>query len=172
VADWPGGIYFSPTFAGSRPGALSAAAWAAMVSIGESGYLEAARRILETTAWLKEEMRKIPEIEVIGDPLFLIAFRSDVLNIYQIMEFMTQRNWGLNGLHLPPSVHLCVTLRHTQPGVKERFIADLKEAIEYVKEHPEASAGLGPIYGMASAIEMRGMVKQVLNWVMDLLYEV
>lgn len=172
VADWPGGIYFSPTFAGSRPGALSAAAWAAMVSIGENGYLEAARRILETTAWLKEEMRKIPEIEVIGDPLFLIAFRSERLNIYQIMEFMTRRNWGLNGLHLPPGVHLCVTLRHTQPGVKERFISDLKEAIAYVQEHPEASEGLGPIYGMASAVEMRGMVRQVLNWVMDLLYEV
>ena len=30
------------------PGALSAACWAAMVSIGEQGYLEAARRILET----------------------------------------------------------------------------------------------------------------------------
>lgn len=172
VTDWPGGIYFSPTFAGSRPGALSAAAWAAMVSIGENGYLEAARRILETTAWLKEELRRIPEIEVIGDPLFLIAFRSDTLNIYQVLEYMTQRNWGLNGLHLPPSVHLCVTLRHTQAGVKERFIADLKDAIAYVKEHPEASEGLGPIYGMASMVEMRGMVKQVLNWVMDLLYEV
>ncbi len=170
--DWPGGIYFSPTFAGSRPGALVAAAWAALVSMGESGYLEAARRILETTGWLKENMREIPEIEIIGDPLFLIAFRSATLNVYQIMEYMTQRQWGLNGLHLPASVHLCVTLRHTLPGVRERFISDLKDAVAYVREHPEASAGLGPIYGMASAVEMRGMVKEVLGWVMDLLYEV
>ena len=29
--DWPGGLYFSPTFAGSRPGALIAACWAALV---------------------------------------------------------------------------------------------------------------------------------------------
>ena len=43
IADWPGGLYCSPTFAGSRPGALSAACWAAMVSIGEEGYLEADR---------------------------------------------------------------------------------------------------------------------------------
>ena len=28
IADWPGGFYFSPTFAGSRPGALTAACWA------------------------------------------------------------------------------------------------------------------------------------------------
>jgi len=34
VTDWPGGLYLSPTFAGSRPGALAATCWAAMVSIG------------------------------------------------------------------------------------------------------------------------------------------
>ncbi len=50
VTDWPGGLYLSPTFAGSRPGALSAECWAALVSIGERGYLDAARRILETGA--------------------------------------------------------------------------------------------------------------------------
>jgi glutamate/tyrosine decarboxylase-like PLP-dependent enzyme len=172
VPDWPGGIYFSPTFAGSRPGALSATAWAALVSTGERGYLDAARRILETTSWLKAKMREIPELEIIGDPLFLIAFWSETLNVYQIMEYMTQRQWGLNGLHLPASVHLCVTLRHTQPGVKERFVEDLRAAVEHVKAHPEASAGLGPIYGMASAVEMHGMVKEVLGWVMDMLYEV
>jgi hypothetical protein len=77
----------------------------------------------------------------------------------------------LNGLHLPPSVHICITLRHTQPGVKERFIEDLKAAIENVKQNPGAPEGLGPIYGLASAVEMRDMVKEILNWCMDLLYE-
>ena len=171
VTDWPGGIYISPTIAGSRPGGLIAAAWAAMVSMGEAGYLEAAGRILETTDWLKQEMRGIEELEVIGDPLFLVAFKSEQLNVYQIMEYMSQRNWGLNGLHLPPSVHICVTLRHTQSGVKEQFLEDLKAAVAFVKEHPEASEGLGPIYGMASTIGTRGLVKEVFNWAMDLLYQ-
>ena len=45
--DWPGGLYATPTFAGSRPGGLSAACWAAMVAFGESGYLDASRRILD-----------------------------------------------------------------------------------------------------------------------------
>ena len=172
VTDWPGGFYVSPTFAGSRPGALIAVAWAAMVSLGEKGYLDAAQRILETTAWLKQEMGKIPDIDMIGDPLFMVAFQSETLNVYQIMEYMTKRNWGLNGLHLPPSVHLCVTLRHTQKGIKERFLEDFKEAVAYVKEHPEASEGMGPIYGMASTVETRGLVKPVFNWFMDLLYTV
>jgi len=78
----------------------------------------------------------------------------------------------LNGLYLPAGVHLCVTLRHTEPGVKERFIADLKAAVEYVKQNPAAPEGLGPLYGMAGTVEMRGMVKEVLGWCMDLLFQV
>ncbi len=172
TTDWPGGLYFSPTLAGSRPGALSAACWAAMVTIGEKGYLRAAQAILETAAQIKQDIREIPELQIIGDPLFVIAFRSDKFDIFQVMEYMTRKNWGLNGLHLPPAAHLCVTLRHTQPGVAARFVADLKEAVAFVKEHPEASAGVGPVYGMASVVELRGMVTGLLNMYMDLLYQV
>jgi sphinganine-1-phosphate aldolase len=172
VTDWPGGLYFSPTMAGSRPGGLSAACWAAMVSMGESGYLEAARRILETAAWIKAEVRSMPDLEVIGDPLFVIAFRSASLNVYQILEAMAERGWALNGLHLPPSVHLCVTLRHTQPGVKETLTEDLRSAVESVRQNPRAPEGVGPVYGLAAAVETRGMVREILDWYMDTLYEV
>lgn len=170
--DWPGGLYFSPTFAGSRPGALSAACWAAMVSMGEAGYLRAAKAILETADKIKQGVREMPELQLCGDPLFVIAFMSDSLDIFQVMEQMTRKGWGLNGLHSPPAVHLCVTLRHTQPGVAEQFLTDLKEAIAYVKEHPDAPSGVGPIYGMASAVELRGMVSDLLKMYMDLLYQV
>ena len=37
TADWPGGLYLTPTFAGSRPGALSATCWAALLSMGSPG---------------------------------------------------------------------------------------------------------------------------------------
>lgn len=37
VTEWSGGLYVSPTIAGSRPGGLSAGAWAAMMSLGEEG---------------------------------------------------------------------------------------------------------------------------------------
>ncbi|HET7011036.1 MAG TPA: aminotransferase class V-fold PLP-dependent enzyme [Anaerolineales bacterium] len=172
ITDWPGGLYFSPTMAGSRPGGLSAACWAAMISMGESGYLEAARRILETAAWIKKEIRAIPDLEVIGDPLFVIAFRSSTLNIYQVLQAMSERGWSLNGLLLPPSVHLCVTLRHTGPGVKETLIEDLRASVDAVRHNPQAPEGVGPVYGLASAVETRGMVREILDWYMDTLYEV
>lgn len=37
VTEWSGGLYVSPTMAGSRPGGLIAGAWAAMMSLGEEG---------------------------------------------------------------------------------------------------------------------------------------
>jgi sphinganine-1-phosphate aldolase len=149
-----------------------AACWAAMVSIGEQGYLDAARRIFDTTDWITARLRQMPALHVIGEPIFLIAFTSPDLNVYQILAGMEARGWGLNGLHLPPSLHLCVTQRHTQPGVRERFVEDLAGVVEHVRQHPEAPSGVGPIYGMAASSEMRGAVTEVLNWYMDTQFKV
>ena len=172
ATDWPGGLYFSPTFAGSRPGALSAACWAAMVSIGEQGYLEATRRILETAATIRRGIEGIPDLHVLGDPLWVIAFGSKTLDIYKVMDLMARRKWNLNGLHKPPCVHICVTLRHTQPGVAERFVDDLKAAVEYVRANPDEEGGMAPVYGMAATLPFRGVVGDLLKRYMDLLYKV
>jgi sphinganine-1-phosphate aldolase len=171
ATDWPGGLYFSPTFAGSRPGALSAACWAALTSIGASGYLEATSKILETAEKIKEGIRKIPELRVFGDPLFVIAFASDTLNIYKLLDYMSRKKWSLNGLHKPSCVHICVTLRHTQPGVAERFLADLQEAVDFVKAHPEEKGAMAPVYGMAATLPLRGLVSDMLKKYLDLIYK-
>ena len=55
ATDWQGGIYASPTIAGSRPGGISAACWAALMYFGESGYVEATKQIIKTTRFLKSE---------------------------------------------------------------------------------------------------------------------
>lgn len=172
VGDWPGGLYFSPTFAGSRPGALSAACWAAMLSIGEEGYREATRRILETGEVIRNGICEIPELDVLGNPLWVIAFASKTLNIYKVMDFMGKRHWNLNGLHSPACVHIAVTLRHTQEGVAERFLADLRDAVEHVRAHPEEAGTMAPMYGMAATVPVTDVVGDVLNRYIDLLYEV
>jgi glutamate/tyrosine decarboxylase-like PLP-dependent enzyme len=171
ITEWPGGLYFSPTIAGSRPGGLSAACWAAMVALGEDGYVEATRRILETAVFIKKAIRGIPDLHILGDPLWVIAFTSDTVGIYQVMEQMGHRGWSLNGLHKPSAVHLAITLRHTQPGVAERFVRDLEEAVAYVKAHPDEMGSTAPVYGMAATIPMRGMVGELLERYIDALYE-
>jgi glutamate/tyrosine decarboxylase-like PLP-dependent enzyme len=170
-ATWAGGLYYSPTFAGSRPGALIAQCWAAMVTMGEDGYLDATRRILGTAAAIKEAVRAIDGLEVIGDPLFDIAWRSDEVNIWGVLDEMSNRGWSLNGLQDPPAMHLCVTLRHCQAGVVERFAADLAASVQHLREHPDAGHDLAPVYGMAQMTEMQGMVEAGIADYVDKLYE-
>lgn len=172
ATDWPGGLYFSPTIAGSRPGGLSAACWASMVAMGEQGYVEATRRILEAASTVKRGIEEIPELRLMGDPLWIIAFTSELLDIYRVMDFLTGRGWNLNGLHRPPGVHLALTLRHARPGIPERFIADLRDAVEHVKADPDARGGMAPVYGMAATLPFRGVVAELLKRYMDLYYKV
>lgn len=52
--EWNGGIYASPSIAGSRPGALIATTWASLVSMGRTGYMEAAKSIGEMQKIIKQ----------------------------------------------------------------------------------------------------------------------
>jgi glutamate/tyrosine decarboxylase-like PLP-dependent enzyme len=140
--------------------------------LGEQGYLEAARKILETAAYIRAEIQAIPELYVLGDPLFVIAFSSLSLDIYQVMERMAQRGWSLNGLHKPSCVHLCVTLRHTQPGVAERFTNDLRLSVAETRQNPDEKTGMAPVYGMAASLPLRSVVSDILKKYLDILYKV
>jgi hypothetical protein len=64
-----------------------------------------------------------------------------------------------------------VTLRQAQPGVAERFLADLQEAVNQVKQNPHAKGGLAPVYGLAATLPLRGVVSDMLKRYMDLLYK-
>ncbi|MEX2114792.1 MAG: aminotransferase class V-fold PLP-dependent enzyme [Pirellulales bacterium] len=170
IADWPGGLYYSPTFSGSRPGALSAACWAALVSMGESGYLAATKKILAAVATMRNGIESIPELFMLGRSLGPFAFGSESLNIYQVLDQMSGRNWALTGLLNPAAIHVSPTLRHTQPGVAERFVHDLKDSVTYVRDTPDIEGGMAPIYGLAASIPDRSIVHGMLKQVMDVYY--
>jgi len=172
VTDWPGGLYLSPTLAGSRSGAVSAECWAEMVSIGEQGYLEAARRILETGARIREGIAATPGLRVLGQPLWVVAFSAEEgVDVYQVMEEMGHRGWSLNGLQRPAAVHIAITLRHTLPGVAERFLADLADSVAQVRANPDVRTGMAPVYGLAASLDP-GFVHTMLGEYLDVIFEV
>jgi glutamate/tyrosine decarboxylase-like PLP-dependent enzyme len=173
ATEWPGGLYYSPTLAGSRPGALLAAAWAALLSVGEDGYLRATKAILETGAEIRDGISAINGLYVLGDPLWVIAFASHDVNIYEVMARMAEKGWSLNGLHHPPAVHIALTLRHTQPGVTERFLKDLAAVVADTRDAGgEATTGAAPMYGMAATFPARRAVNELMLRYIDRIYEV
>ncbi|MGA8370591.1 MAG: aminotransferase class V-fold PLP-dependent enzyme [Acidimicrobiales bacterium] len=171
TATWMGGLYYSPTFAGSRPGALSAECWAAMVAFGEEGYMAATKKILEAGEVIRKGIDDMPQLEVIGNPLWVIAFTSDSLDVYGISDQMGQRGWSLNGLQRPAAAHICVTLRHTQPGVADRFVSDLRDSVGALAGMPGAEGVMAPIYGMTGAVDTRATVEELLGRYADLMFK-
>ena len=170
--DWPGGIYFSPGLSGSRSGGLVAATWAAMVALGEQGYLEIARGIFETAAKIRAGVDAIPELEVIGEPTFLVAFRSPELNIYHVNDHLIAKGWRLNALHLPPALHFCVTRPNTASGIAERFVRDLREAVEYAKHPARAEPKSGALYGLGGTPAGNEVLDTLFTAALDAMYEV
>lgn len=171
VPDWPGGMYASPTAAGSRSGGLTAATWASMVYLGEEGYLQAARRIMDVADALKTGIGKIPELTVIGDPTFVISFRSDKVDIYHVNDFMKTRGWRYNCLHLPPALHFCVTMPQTAvAGLADRMVADLKEAVVYARSKEGTVAETTALYGLAGSLDGNKQVTELIYGVFDYLF--
>ncbi|HYM67825.1 MAG TPA: aspartate aminotransferase family protein [Patescibacteria group bacterium] len=170
--DWPGGVYLSPGLSGSRSGGLVAAAWAAMVSLGERGYLEIAKRIFETAATMRAGIDAIPELEVIGEPTFLVAFRAPDLNVYHVNDHLIARGWRLNALQFPPALHFCVTRPNTAPEVAEAFLDDLKDAVEYAKHPARAEPKSGALYGLGGTESGNEVLNMLFTAALDAMYEV
>ncbi len=172
--DWPGGLYLSPGLAGSRSGGLIAATWAAMVTTGRAGYLAAAQAILETGAEIREGVQAIDGLSVIGDPTFLIAFRADDpdVDVYLVNDALKNAGWRMNALQLPPALHFCVTRPNTKPGVAQAFLADLRAAVSYAREHRGTPAASGAMYGMGHTPAAHEALDSVMAGVLDAMHEV
>uniref|UniRef100_A0A669C5K3 sphinganine-1-phosphate aldolase n=1 Tax=Oreochromis niloticus TaxID=8128 RepID=A0A669C5K3_ORENI len=172
AADWQGGIYASPSIAGSRPGGIIAACWATMMYMGENGYVDATRKIVSTARKIKTEIRKIKGVFVFGDPeVSVVAIGSHDFDIFRLSNALTSKGWNLNTLQYPSSIHICCTVLHTQPGVADHFIRDVKEQVAIIMKNPkEKTTGKGAIYGMAQAIPDRSLVTEISRGFLDCLY--
>ncbi|MDE1880560.1 MAG: aspartate aminotransferase family protein [Euryarchaeota archaeon] len=165
---WPGGIYFSTTMAGSRPGGLVAAAWATLLALGEEGYLELAKKVLAAAKELRSGVAKVPGVHLMGQSPIVAAFRTEPQDVYQVMELLSQRGWFLNGLQNPPGLHLAVTLRQTPPAVVRSFLRDLRWAMKEAATG-SGTGGLAPVYGLASTMP-DDAVEEFLDSILDWMY--
>lgn len=178
--EWTGGIYASPSIAGSRPGALIAACWATMVHIGRDGYRAAAARILGAAQAVTEGIRsRVPELMLYGEPdLSVVCFGPKLaggapsINIYNVSDEMVSRGWNLNVLQGPPCVHICITYANAEAAAAS-FVSDLEASVAAVKTAPPGKykGGAGAIYGMAASIEDKSLVNEVAFGFLDTLYK-
>lgn len=173
IPDWPGGIYASPSMTGSRSGGLIASTWAAMVYLGEEGYLKAAEALLATADEIKRGIAEITELDLIGDPIFVISFRSDVVDVYHIHDFMKSKGWRFNILQLPPALHFGVTMPQTMvPDLAQRLVRDLRGGVEYACSAAGTPAQSGAMYALAGLVDGQAMQTEMIFSIFDYLYQI
>jgi glutamate/tyrosine decarboxylase-like PLP-dependent enzyme len=130
--NWPGGIYPSPTMTGSRAGGPIAAAWALMNYLGEEGYMDIARTVMETTVYLQAGINAIPGLKVLSDPeMSVFAIGSEALDVYELADELELKGWHLDRQHFPTCLHMTVNYMHA--AVKEEFLRDLAACAETVR---------------------------------------
>jgi sphinganine-1-phosphate aldolase len=116
-AEWPGGLFGSPSMSGSRPGGMIAAAWAALVGMGENGYMELARQIMSTTDQIKAGVRSIEGLYVLGEPdmtALAIGGRGGI-NIIAVADALESLGgWKMERQQTPPSIHMTVLPQHAR----------------------------------------------------------
>lgn len=172
--DWPGGIYISPTIAGSRNGSIIAGTWAAMLYFGKKKYTEITNKLLNYTQYLVKELEKMEDIYIIGKPnMTVIGIGSNKFDIYKLYQYMVGRNWNLNSLQFPPSLHICITYLHIEHDTGKQFIKDLKDGIEEIMNSPDRKcSGMGAIYGTSQKIPDRSIINEIGNFYQDLYYKI
>jgi len=144
-----------------------------MVSLGEAGYLTAARDIMRVADAFKAAIQKFDDLIVIGEPTFLVSFRSDTLDVFHINDFMKTRGWRFNCLQLPPALHFCVTLPQTRvSGLGAEFENDLAEGVAYAKKKAGTPAESSALYGMAGTVDGNQQVTELLCGVFDHMYSI
>ncbi|KAL6703318.1 Dihydrosphingosine phosphate lyase [Coniothyrium glycines] len=184
--DWSGGVYASPSIAGSRPGALIAGCWASLVKQGENGYIDACHKIVGGMKKIESAIREKPELasdlKVIGRPLVsVVAFLSNSLDIYDIADGMSAKGWHLNALQNPPAIHVAVTLPIV--AVVDKLIDNLVEVTEDIKEKERRRIAEGKgakgavkgdaaaLYGVAGSLPNKSVVVDLAKGFLDTLYK-
>ena len=185
TSTWPGGVYASPSMAGSRAGALIAGTWASLMKYGESGYISSCSSIITTARKVESGIREnFPDLYVLGEPkVSVVAFASKTVNIYDIADHMSELGWHLNPLQSPPAIHIACT-RLTQ-DVVEQFLADLRESVTAVKLKGKeeaakggkgaaakpAKSGTAALYGIAGSLPNKRVINDIAFGFVDTLYK-
>lgn len=165
-ADWPGGLYASPSMTGTRPGGPIAAAWAALMYAGEDGYKTIAKKTLDAAKAILDGIRETPGLQVLGEPGYSVfAFTSDTIDIYALGDALEARGWKLDRQQRPPSLHMMITPAHEH--LVGQFLADLREATLGLEKGTLTPEGSAAMYGMLGQIEVSEQIEQFLLQFMD-----
>jgi sphinganine-1-phosphate aldolase len=144
VDDWPGGKFATATLVGTRPGGGIAGAWATLQAMGEQGYVETARQIMEVVAGYRRGIERLG-LEVIGDPdLSILCFTSGDVDMLEVGAAMGERGWLPGLVREPHAMHLMLSMLHAP--AQEDYLRDLEASLAQVRSAGTTKANVDVTY--------------------------
>jgi glutamate/tyrosine decarboxylase-like PLP-dependent enzyme len=141
-ADWPGYTMLNSTMQSTKSGGPLAGAWAVVNTIGDDGYLELTRVVLDGVDRLVRGIDAIPQLSVVAPPdsTLVAVAADDSCDVFTITDAMTRAGWyvqpQLSFRGDRPTIHLSLSAA-TAPLVDE-FLDALRAAVT-------AAVAAGPI---------------------------
>ncbi len=128
TSNWLGGLYGSPSMAGTRPGGPIAAGWAVLHHLGEDGYLRLAADAHRAASALRHTIDTTPGIAVRGAPdATVMAFGADgsgIVDTFALGDALAERGgWYFDRQTPPDSLHATVHAGHA--SVIDELCTDL-----------------------------------------------
>ena len=132
TSNWLGGLYGSPSMAGTRPGGPIAAGWAVLHHLGEDGYLRLAAEAYCGRPALRRTIDATPGIAVRGAPdATVLAFGDDgsgAVDTFALGDALAERGgWFFDRQTPPDSLHATVHAGHA--AVIDELCADLAACV-------------------------------------------
>ncbi|KAF8374970.1 hypothetical protein PRIPAC_81399 [Pristionchus pacificus] len=134
LADWPGGMYSSPSISDCLDGSAIAATWTSLLSTGKSGFMEITQAVVEATKKLATLLAEVEGITILGSAdTVMVAFETEnSYDIYHIIEVMRGKGWPLHPLVSPPAARFTMTIQMAKDSVIDSFLDDLDTVLVHV----------------------------------------
>jgi glutamate/tyrosine decarboxylase-like PLP-dependent enzyme len=157
-AGWTGYTVINSAVQSSKSGGPMAGAWATLSFVGDDGYLDYTRKLIDATDRLVAGIEAIDGLRVLTQPDFcMLAFTSDTANIFHIIDEMKARRWLIQPQFrfegYEENIHLSL-----QPGHVawiDPFLADLAAAVKDAEKLP--SGEIGALLGDVGALDFNSM---------------
>lgn len=130
--NWPAGPYRMVGLAGSRSAGPVFAAWSVMSYLGEAGYLDLARKLLDIEARLRDGINAIEGLEVFQTDLMPFTIRGTSVDLEQLIGVMSEKGWILLGNHEPPLINMPLDAATTDEII-ETFLRELAECCAQIR---------------------------------------
>ena len=164
---WNGGLYVTPSFAGSRGVASIVGAWISLMRFGMEGLVESYDKITKARDDLVKDLKEIKEIEIVGPAeACVVSFKVKKgvgFTIFSLHECLNRLKWSIGLMQKPVSFHITITKGNIAnlPNLKN----DIRKAMEECRKVGDIGkkSMYSNLYGSLVKIPNEGLIYDCLK---------